>query len=64
MRVWESLSFFSEASSACFERGELAAQRRDLLVEDLDLGQRPGAHAFLAVERAGERGDPALRLGE
>jgi len=43
--------------------GQLAAQRRDLLVEDLDLRQRPGGDFLLAFELAGEFGDLALRRG-
>ncbi len=44
-----------------FERAELAAQRRDLLVEHLDLRQRAQRHLLLGVELAGELGDLALR---
>ena len=42
------------------ERGDLPAQRRDLLVEQLDLGKRPGADLLLAVEVVLQRSD--LRL--
>ncbi len=41
MRACDSLSFVSEASERLFERGKLAAQRGDLLVEQFDLRQRP-----------------------
>src|SRR5712671_7325155 len=44
------------------ERRQLAAQRRDLLIEDFDLGERPRTDAFLGVESAGERADPVLRF--
>ena len=44
-------------------RGELAAQRRDLLVEHLDLRQRAGGDLLLAFELAGQFGDLALRRG-
>src|SRR6266849_4491330 len=44
------------------DRRQLAAQRRDLLIEDFDLGQRPRTDAFLGVESAGERVDPVLRF--
>src|SRR5262245_19787391 len=46
-----------------FERGELAAQRRDLLIEHLDLGQRPRGEPLLRVELAAELGGLALRVG-
>ena len=57
-----SLSFFVERP-ARFERGELAAQRRDLLVEHLDLGQRPRGEPLLRVELPAELGGLALRVG-
>ena len=44
-----------------FDRGELAAQRRDLLIEHLDLRQRARGELLLAFELAGEFGDLALR---
>src|SRR5262249_28056897 len=44
------------------ERRQLASQRRDLLIEDFDLGQRPGADAFLGIESTGESVDPVLRF--
>ena len=46
-----------------FDRGELAAQRRDLLVEHFDLRQRARGDLLLAFELAGELGDLALRGG-
>ena len=46
-----------------FERGELAAQRRDLLIEHLDLGQRPRGEPLLRVELPPELGGLALRVG-
>ena len=36
-----------------FKRGELAAQRSDLLVENFDLSQRARGEFFLAFELAG-----------
>ena len=62
--AWASLSFRSETSSADFERPELPAQRHDLLIENLDLGERAGVHALLAVERARELVELALGLAE
>ena len=50
MRVWLSLSFFSEARSASLQRRDLAAQREQLLVEQIDLGQRLVGDLLLAVE--------------
>ena len=46
-----------------FERAELAPQRGDLLVEHLDLRQRPQRDLLLGVELAGQLGDLALRGG-
>ncbi len=46
-----------------FERRELAAQRRDLLVEHLDLCQRACGKSLLGIDLAGELGDLALRIG-
>src|SRR5262249_28977853 len=46
-----------------FERGELASQRGDLLVEYLDLRQRPGAEPPLRVELPAELGRLALGVG-
>ncbi len=43
-----------------FEGGELASQRRDLLVEHLDLRQRAGAEPPLRVELTAELGSLAL----
>ena len=43
-----------------FEGGELASQRRDLLVEHLDLRQRAGAEPSLRVELPAELGSLAL----
>ena len=43
------------------ERAELAAQRRDLLVEHLDLRQRAQRDALLGVELGRQLGDLALR---
>ena len=45
------------------ERRELAAQGGDLLVQDLDLRQRPRGDLLLGVERLVERGDLAARRG-
>src|SRR5258707_11398653 len=44
------------------DRRQLAAQRRDLLIEDFDLGQRPRTDVFLGVESTSERADPVLRF--
>ena len=46
-----------------FERGELAAQRRDLLIEDFHLRQRAGGEPLLQVELAAQRSDFALCIG-
>ena len=59
--AWLSLSLASEASSASCKRGDLEPQRRELLVEDLDLGQRLVGDLLLLVELAAERG--CLGLG-
>src|SRR4029453_15865280 len=45
-----------------FERAKLAPQRRDLLIEHLDLRQRPGAEPPLRVELTAELGGLALRV--
>src|SRR4029450_10702874 len=45
-----------------FERAKLAPQRRDLLIEHLDLRQRPGAEPPLGVELTAELGGLALRV--
>ena len=42
--------------------GELAAQRRDLLVEHLDLGERVGGNLLLPLDLAGEFRYLPLRL--
>src|SRR5262249_29886613 len=44
------------------ERRQLAAQRRNLLIEDFDLGERPRTDVLLGVDSAGERADPVLRF--
>ena len=59
----DSLSRFSEASSASSSARELAAQRRDLLVEHLDLRQRARGQLLLGIELAVELGGLALRVG-
>src|SRR5262245_25094143 len=46
-----------------FERGELAPQRRDLLIEHLDLRQRPRGEPLLRIELSAELGSLALRVG-
>src|SRR5262245_4782801 len=46
-----------------FERGELAPQRRDLLIEHFDLRQRPRGEPLLRVELPAELGGLALRVG-
>ena len=45
-----------------FERRELAAQRRDLLVEHFDLRQRARGHLLLGVELRGQLGRLGLRV--
>ena len=50
MRACASLSLLLGDVERRFERGELAAQRGDLLVEQLDLGQRARRHALLGFE--------------
>ena len=53
----------SRRCRALLDGRELAAQRGDLLVEDLDLRQRAGGNFLLAFELAGEFGGLALRRG-
>ena len=60
MRLWESLSFFSASVERLLQRGELPAQRRDLLVEHFDLRQRARGDFLFALELAGELGHLAL----
>ena len=61
MRACDSLSLLSEASSAALERGKLAAQRGDLLVEQLDLRQRARGEALLRVELRRQARSPGCR---
>ena len=58
-----SFSFCLGSVERALDRGKLAAQRGDLLVEDFDLRQRLGGNLLLAVELAGQFGDLALRRG-
>src|SRR5262249_56991290 len=44
-----------------FERGKLAPQRRDLLIQQPDLGERPGRDPLLGFDLAVERGNLTLR---
>ncbi len=44
-----------------FDRRELLAQRRDLLVEHVDLGERPSGYLHLLVERGRRRRSLAAR---
>ena len=54
MRVWDSLSFFSEASSVCSIAASWRRKARDLLVEHLDLRQRTRRYLLLTFDLAGE----------
>ena len=63
MRDCDSRSRLLGHFERLFERAELAAQRRDLLVEHLDLGERAQRNLLLGVELAGQLVDPALRGG-
>ena len=54
MRAWLSLSATLGGRERLFERRELAAHGGDLLVEDLDLAQRPAGGLLFGFERGGE----------
>ena len=62
MRVCESVLLGGDFQRL-FERGELAAQRGDLLIEHFDLRQGAGDEPLLDVELGIELGDLALRIG-
>ena len=57
-RAWLSLSRDFRGVERLLQRGELAAQRRDLLVQKLDLRQRPRRRLLLALELAERRAAP------
>ncbi len=59
----DSLFAASDAASALLDRGELFAQRRDLLVEHVDLGERAGGDLLLLIERARRGGGPPGGVG-
>ena len=60
MRVCASCSRVSDAWSARFDRRELAAQRGDLLVQRIDLRERPAGVGGLRLESALELSGAAL----
>ena len=51
---------FLRSLKRLFQRRQLIAQCRDLLIEHLHLGQSPRADGFLSVERSRERAEAAL----
>jgi hypothetical protein len=56
------LVFFLRRIERFFQSGELAPQRCDLLVEDLDLRQRPRTQALLGIELTTELRDFPLSV--
>ena len=62
MRPCDSLSRFSRGVKRLFQRGELAAQRADLLVQHLDLRQRARRDRLLGIQRLVELVGAALRV--
>ncbi len=68
MRPCDSLSRFSEASSASSSAAKLAAQRADLLVQHLDLRQRARRDLLFGIQRlvefAGAAGGVVAGAGE
>ena len=55
-----SFSFFSVTSSALFERGDLAAQRADLLIENFDLRDGARGRRLLEIDLRTEPADFGL----
>ena len=62
MRACDSLSLLLGRSSALFERRELPAQRRDLLVEQLDLRQRARGQASSAASSCARQARSPCRV--